>query len=225
VQTANEWQRLTEYYRDRVDEELIDLAHDFEGLTDVAQGILREELKRRGLPRPEDLAARPPEKPGTPMWRHPAANVEPPISADDEEGPHDYTWKVVLCECNEREDAMDVIEALESKAGTTGRRIRFLPYPSVRECWSRRTIWKLRRRFSNSLSRRRSATRTVHRFLTLKFQVVRNAAQRIRFSKASSRRTLGFVRTAARDGANSLNRPSSRTDHSIFSSAMAQPTL
>jgi hypothetical protein len=114
LEPVTEWQRLTEYYRERVDEELIDLARDFEGLTDVAQGVLRDELKRRGLPGPEDLASRPAERTGTPFWRHPATDAEIPVHAEDiGEGQHDYTWKVVLCECNEREDAMDVIETLK----------------------------------------------------------------------------------------------------------------
>lgn len=113
METANEWQRLTEYYRDRVDEELIELAVDFEGLTDVAQGVLRDELKRRGLPQPEDLTSRERGKTGASAWSHAAAEARIPPAVDFADGPHDYTWRVVLCECNEREDALDAIEALK----------------------------------------------------------------------------------------------------------------
>lgn len=111
---AKEWQRLTDYYGERIDEELLELATDFDGLIEVAQQVLRDELKKRGLPPPEsgDPAER--ARIRTPIFKHPAAsqeNVAEPEAAS--EAPCDYTWKVVLCEFNEREEAEDLRTALE----------------------------------------------------------------------------------------------------------------
>jgi hypothetical protein len=43
------WQRLTELYASKLDEELLELREDFDDLTDVAQGVLRDELRKRRL--------------------------------------------------------------------------------------------------------------------------------------------------------------------------------
>jgi hypothetical protein len=44
-----EWERLTRIYAEKSDEELRELAEDFGNLTDVAQQVLRDEMKKRGL--------------------------------------------------------------------------------------------------------------------------------------------------------------------------------
>ena len=44
-----EWQRLTEHYREMSDEELGELACDFDDLTETAQQVLRSEMRSRGL--------------------------------------------------------------------------------------------------------------------------------------------------------------------------------
>jgi hypothetical protein len=114
LDTVKEWQRLTEYYGGRVDEELLELAADFEGLTDVAQQVLRDELKKRHLPPPGSRDPRTSKKIGTPVWKHPAAYADPVAEPEpSDESASEYTWKVVLCECNEREDAADLMAALE----------------------------------------------------------------------------------------------------------------
>jgi len=114
VDPAKEWQRLTDYYGERIDEELLELATDFDGLTEVARQVLRDELKKRGLPPPEigDPAAR--GRTGTPIFSHPATIQESVAESEDTiDALRDYSWKVVLCECNEREDAEDLVAALE----------------------------------------------------------------------------------------------------------------
>ena len=50
-----EWQRLTEHYREKSEEELRELAADFADLTETAQQVLRNEMRKRGL---DDPAAR-----------------------------------------------------------------------------------------------------------------------------------------------------------------------
>ncbi len=44
-----EWQRLSEHYRSLQDEELRELAAEMPQLTETAQQVLREEMKRRGV--------------------------------------------------------------------------------------------------------------------------------------------------------------------------------
>lgn len=46
---AREWQRLTELYLAKYDDELLALADDLDELTPVAQQVLQAELQRRGL--------------------------------------------------------------------------------------------------------------------------------------------------------------------------------
>lgn len=53
-----EWRRLTEHYAGMYDEELLNLARDSKDLTEMAQQVLRDEIKKRGLgdptaPRPK----------------------------------------------------------------------------------------------------------------------------------------------------------------------------
>jgi hypothetical protein len=44
-----QWRRLAALYAEQSDLELEGLREDFDGLTDVAQGALRDEMKRRGI--------------------------------------------------------------------------------------------------------------------------------------------------------------------------------
>lgn len=52
-----EWRRLTEHYAGLYDGELLELARDSKSLTEMAQQVLRDEMKKRGLGEP--LAPRP----------------------------------------------------------------------------------------------------------------------------------------------------------------------
>ena len=49
IDPSQEWQRITNEYRRMYDDELINLVADSQDLTDIARGVLDEELKRRGL--------------------------------------------------------------------------------------------------------------------------------------------------------------------------------
>lgn len=119
VNPAEDWQRLTEHYREVSDEELEELADDYGDLTETAQQALRSEMLIRGLGDP--LA---PAKPGS--LAHPgparwASSVDPDsggerpdaANADGDNGPHDYTWKTLLCECEEQRQALEICEVLK----------------------------------------------------------------------------------------------------------------
>ena len=59
-----EWRRLGEHYAGMYDEELLELARDYKNLTEMAQQVLRDEMKKRGLgeplaPRRENASASP----------------------------------------------------------------------------------------------------------------------------------------------------------------------
>lgn len=101
---VEEWRRLTEHYRTLSDDQLRELAIDLTDLTDLAQQVLRGEIKNRRLGDPEAL--RPVER-----------DLAPEISYDasSEQGddlPHEYTWKTLLCECNTHEEAWQLSELL-----------------------------------------------------------------------------------------------------------------
>ena len=96
---AAEWKRLTEHYREMYDEELLDLSAGSADLTEVAQQVLRDEIKRRGL----DKAAQP-------------ADVADPANAGDSnplsDSSSEFTWKTFLCECENNEQAWQISEVL-----------------------------------------------------------------------------------------------------------------
>jgi hypothetical protein len=135
-----EWRRLTEHYRAISDDELREIAEDFSDLTETAQQALRAEMQTRGMGRPEDLSSAS-YSGNTPQaaadsgddW---TVDADPPAVIDDaanvlghfgrppqivpdapaaeaaDDGPHEYTWKTVLCECNTSEQALQLREAL-----------------------------------------------------------------------------------------------------------------
>jgi len=130
---AEEWQRLTEHYRGLYDEELRELAADFRNLTETAQQALRSEMSSRNLADP----ATPPSKADPAAGLHWASSVNPdadadhfsagpfnpgpfrarrpdagPSSAEEFDGPRDYTWKTPLVDCETLEQALLLREAL-----------------------------------------------------------------------------------------------------------------
>jgi hypothetical protein len=139
-----EWQRLSELYREKSDEELQELAADFADLTEAAQQALRGEMRSRGLGDPE--ASRGSARDGQDAPAQAASSLPPsdliaertsealveqagglmglgagaprlvsdqPEAVDGEEGPHEYTWKTPLCECETQEQAWQLTEALK----------------------------------------------------------------------------------------------------------------
>lgn len=122
----DEWQRLTAHYRELSDDELRELATDFNDLTEIAQQVLRTEMRSRNLGDPE---APPPASETQQSWSVPRKNFDlltgpltyitpdDPADQDKEENqeddsPLDYTWKTLLCECNETAEALRLSEAL-----------------------------------------------------------------------------------------------------------------
>jgi len=132
-----EWQRLTEHYREMSDDELRELADDIGNLTDTAKQVLRSEMKSRGLAETQ-AATKTPE-----IWwaanaftssennapesfdpilggpavafgnRAPEIVPDTPAADDEDAGPYEYTWKTLLCECETSEDARQICVALK----------------------------------------------------------------------------------------------------------------
>jgi hypothetical protein len=107
INPVAEWKRVTGIYRGMYDDELINLAHDAEDLTDIARQALDQELRKRGL---GDLSnARPAKAIPEPRRERRAALLgnqggAPQLIIDyrinhDTEPPLEYTWKTMLCEC------------------------------------------------------------------------------------------------------------------------------
>jgi hypothetical protein len=129
IDPATEWQRLTEIYREKYDGELLELAADAGDLTEVAQRVLAEEMQRRKLSL---------ERPSEPTRAEPHAAGD--LDADalvydgaaEADGPHEFTWKTLLCECNEYEEAWQISAALR-RAGIDSwiQGTRSLSYPRV----------------------------------------------------------------------------------------------
>jgi hypothetical protein len=116
-----EWQRLTRLYGEKSDEEVLELAEDCGNLTETAQQVLRDEMKKRRLAEPQrpSTNAEPDHRPIFGRWNQAVAEqnreFEKPAEESgegNEEHPVEYTWKTMLCECADREEAWQVAEVL-----------------------------------------------------------------------------------------------------------------
>jgi hypothetical protein len=119
IDPFEEWRRLTQLYREMGDEELYELDASISDLTEQAQQILRDEMRTRGLTRPRlasavaDLSERS-AAPGSCPGAEAAADDGRGMTGDEEEDrPCEFTWKTLLCECNEQEEAWQIHEALK----------------------------------------------------------------------------------------------------------------
>jgi hypothetical protein len=119
---GNEWQRLTALYHDKNDEELRELGEDFGNLTEVAQQVLRDELRKRGLPLPQlnqtrAGTAQDDRRPVFGAWRRAIEEQNGELETDAEESgeeqPVEYTWKTLLRTCDTREEAWQISEVLK----------------------------------------------------------------------------------------------------------------
>jgi ribosomal protein L37AE/L43A len=137
---ALEWRRLTEHYREMSDEELRQLAADLADLTETAQQVLAQEMRSRGLGDPQAAgritqAAKPVKEAGETALQATdelddsestlgrAATIlgvrspQPvPDTADtnaDDAGEHDYTWRTYLCECETKQQAVELCAVLK----------------------------------------------------------------------------------------------------------------
>jgi hypothetical protein len=118
--SAQDWQELAERYREMSDGELEELAFDFADLTETAQQVLRSELSKRRLELPPTGAESPTnsDRPAVPQWDRPAIpepdDIESNADGGNEEDdlPREFTWKTLLCECEDREQAWQISEVL-----------------------------------------------------------------------------------------------------------------
>ncbi len=119
---GTEWTRLTRLYADKSDEELLDFATDFGNLTDTAQTVLRDELRKRKLGTPEQSASAQLKEQPTVFGRwskeRGGATKRGDLesgedrSAEHEEAPVEYSWKTELCDCETSEEASRIDEVL-----------------------------------------------------------------------------------------------------------------
>ncbi len=91
-----DWQSLTKLYGEMYDDELLELNDGIGDLTEVAQQVLRDEIKKRGLDKTDHQIL--------PIADSPAAEGEP----NQGDQSHEFTWKTLLCECNNREEAAPI---------------------------------------------------------------------------------------------------------------------
>jgi hypothetical protein len=134
VNPAEEWQNLTEHYHTLFDGELEQLAADFGDLTPTAQQVLRNDMKNRGLgdpgaPAKPGAPPKAPPKPDTPEHERWVSAVDPDALSDksegsdgagsegfgedvEDDGPHEFTWKTLLCECGSYGEAWEIHKAL-----------------------------------------------------------------------------------------------------------------
>jgi ribosomal protein S27E len=140
IDPMQEWLRLTQEYRAMSDEELLEIRRDFADLTDVAQQVLAAELRSRGLDK-KIAEERQNAAPGNSPWAKQEAspfvdrarvamqgrvplggilgnNTMAPVpdvdegSEVDDDVPHEYTWKTMLCEGMEYDQAWQIQEVL-----------------------------------------------------------------------------------------------------------------
>jgi hypothetical protein len=107
-----EWQRLTAHYREMSDVALCELAADMADLTEVAQGVLRDEMRSRHLDAPRAEAAAPLSRDAPEDWTTQEVQTDSDSAGLEEVVPHEYTWKTPLAECETREEAWQLAETL-----------------------------------------------------------------------------------------------------------------
>jgi hypothetical protein len=139
IDPFEEWRRLSQLYREMSDEELYELDADFAGLTEQAQQILSDEMKTRRLarPRPASIEAKLSEHTTASACDADADTPKTEDGAEESVLPREYTWKTLLCECNDSDEAWMVREALrqagiESWSDGQGYRIvEGINYPRI----------------------------------------------------------------------------------------------
>ena len=109
-----EWRRLTALYSDMGDVEIRELATQINDLTDTAQQILRDELKKRGIAKTHALdASKPLSNPSASIHYEPQYyRSEFGDTASEDTGPHEFTWKTPLREFDTDDEALQLALAL-----------------------------------------------------------------------------------------------------------------
>ena len=107
------WRDLTENYRQMSDGELLELGESRGDLTEMAQQVLRDEMRKRGLD--ELKPANAPHITGHPAvvhWESPRYRDMSREASDESDVPGEFTWKTLLCECDTSQEAWQVGETL-----------------------------------------------------------------------------------------------------------------
>lgn len=142
---VEEWRRLNALYSEMGDVEIRELAAQINDLTPNAQQILRDELKKRGMNERGSSALR---TASAQEIADPTANSDAQIHwepsnytyvfselPNENDGPHEYTWKTELCTRDTAEEAWQLGEMLKragidswiqgpnNRAGLDGSRI------------------------------------------------------------------------------------------------------
>lgn len=110
---AEEWNRLTRLYSEMSDGQLEELAADFSNLTEIAHSVLRDELKKRALNQPPSpVVAHEDRSPGIGGLPDCSRFSAVDVQAEAQDEPVEYTWKTVLCECGDWNQAWNISDAL-----------------------------------------------------------------------------------------------------------------
>jgi hypothetical protein len=115
IDRVAEWQRLTEHYREMYDDELRNLAAEIADLTEVAQQVLRDEMKRRRLCEPREASqdAKSPTRIPAPGRDSSFDLPNGEGAAEESDLPVEFTWKTLLCECETSEEAWQIYQVLK----------------------------------------------------------------------------------------------------------------
>jgi hypothetical protein len=118
--SSTDWQALSQHYRSMFDGELENLAKEMDTLTEMAQQVLRAELKNRGLSAP-GTGQRTWAETQTPFRL--VRNANPGVGDDDvdlpestgeneQRVPTEFTWKTPLRDCGSEVEARALSEVL-----------------------------------------------------------------------------------------------------------------
>jgi len=121
----NEWQRLTEHYRQMGDDELRELALDFANLTETAQQALRSEMHSRGLGDPQAAGNSPknsrfynstgPNSAFNSLSAPASSDENARANAEDAESQRSIR-RLPLCECGDWKQAWQICEMLRRQS-------------------------------------------------------------------------------------------------------------
>jgi hypothetical protein len=92
------------------DGELYELDASAGDLTEMAQQVLRDEMKKRGLSKLDTAANA--GRAAAPRWQGGADSPADEEGSEQSEQPYELTWKVFLGECEDQQQAWQVREAL-----------------------------------------------------------------------------------------------------------------
>lgn len=108
-----QWRRLSEHYAQMYDGELVRLAGQYSGLTDVAKQVLRDTMLKRGLGDPTKPAEV--QRDSGRLRFEGGVELDGRDESDGDDGKlaHEYTWKTELCECDTSEQAWQIREMLD----------------------------------------------------------------------------------------------------------------